>query len=100
MKTRQKALVVAIDSGKIQGLDELNTALGRGWRVVQVSPMGGAGAGAQDAPSALCLASLVIIERGNGEMALLEAEEETEELINEIVEGDGSSVDIEDPGSR
>ncbi len=83
MKTHQKAFFVATDGGKPQGLDELNIALGRGWRVAHTTPLGGAGA----PTDALCLAALVIVEREENDTsaALAGIEEEAEDFVDEIV---------------
>ena len=87
---QQKALIVTTGSKKPRGLDELNIALERGWRVAAVSPMGGAGAAKED----VRLAALVIIERHEdpGAAVLHAVEEEGEELA----EGDGASREIAD----
>lgn len=94
MSIRQKAFVVRIRPESTHGLDELNVQLGRGWRVVEMSPMGGAGVGSRedDAPE-LCLAALVIAERREDEgkttaQTMAQAEEETEEVVEEIVQGE------------
>lgn len=87
----QKALIVRTGPEGHEGLKELNVELEQGWRVVETTPMGGAG-GAAEEP---CLAALVIIEHrdpeesGPGTMAepLEEAEEEAEEMVEEVVEG-------------
>lgn len=96
MKTRQKALIVKTRRGRTQGLEELNRYLGRGWRVVHTTPMGGAGVGAADDIPDLCFAALVVIEqRGSSKAEVAaEVEEEVEELMDEIAEGDGSSLEV------
>lgn len=84
----QKALIVTAGSTKPSGLDELNIALERGWRVAVVAPMGGAGA-SKDEPR---FAALVIMERSdNSTHAVLHA---VEEESGEIAEGDGATKDV------
>ncbi len=100
MNTQQKALIVKTGPEHTYGLDELNVKLGRGWRVVQMTSLGGAGAGttaATDDAAVLCLAALVIVERAEEEAAeLMEQieEEEIQEEIDDIVEGNGASLDL------
>lgn len=60
---RQRALLVTTRPGENHGLDELNVALKRGWRVACATAMGGAGIGTQNGKPDLCFAALVIIER-------------------------------------
>ena len=95
MSTNQKALIVRTGPEESDGLDELNIELERGWRVAEISPMGGAGGG--DAP---VLAAVVILEhRDRPEQepkvateAIEQVEESPEEVVDEIddvVEGDG-----------
>ena len=99
MSTNQKALIVRTGPEESDGLDELNIELERGWRVAEISPMGGAGGG--DAP---VLAALVILEhRDRPEQepkiateAIEQVEESPEEVVDEVVdeiddvvEGDG-----------
>jgi hypothetical protein len=90
MNDKQKAFVVRIRPDSTHGLDELNVQLGRGWRVVDMTPLGGAAVGSRDDTPELCLAALVVIERGEGEAGavLAQTEEETEEIVEELVEGD------------
>ena len=99
MKHEQKALIVKDAPETTHGLDELNLHLRRGWRVRHAVPMGAAGLSQQGAECAPCFAALIVIERddrGEADM-LLEAEEEMEGLIEEIMEGDGANADIEEP---
>ena len=94
----QHALLIRTDGDVTHGLDELNVRLGRGWRVVHTTPLGGASLGpAEPEAGALCLAVLVVIERAEENVAevMQQVEEETEELMDEIVEGNGSNL----PGS-
>ncbi len=85
------------EPGKTHGLDELNLLLGRGWRVVTTTSMGGACAHSHgDAPGS-CFAALVILESaGDLTAELLEQVQQPEELAEET--GDGSSYDIGDSG--
>lgn len=95
MKTHQKAMVLLTGPEKTRGLSELNIELERGWRVVHVAPMGGAGAIANepDEGAQPHWAALVVIERSQDRTSLTvgleQAEEEVEELLEEIAEGDG-----------
>lgn len=90
MSTKQKAFVVRIRPDSTHGLDELNVQLGRGWCVAEVAPLGGAGVGSHEDTPELCLAALVVIERHEDEAAevMAQAEEETEEIVDELVEGE------------
>lgn len=106
MKTEQKALLVRTGPEATHGLDDLNVHLSRGWRVVHLSPMGAAGVGSHDGTPVLHFAALVVVERvpQNGP-ALREAEEAGEalddalgEVIEELVEGDGSGLEVDPPG--
>lgn len=98
MRNQQKALIVKTGPDSVHGLDELNLNLHRGWRVQHVAPMGAAGVGAQDGTPALQFAALVIIERDEERAAALieEAEEDVEEIIEEMAEGDGATVEVDD----
>lgn len=90
METHQRAIIVTTGSEKSRGLDELNIALGRGWRVVHISPMGGSGASRKEPR----FAALVVIQRKENSTAdvLQQVEEETD-----VVDGDGASADVADP---
>lgn len=94
--THQRALLITSRPGQDHDLDALNEALKRGWRVVHATAMGGAGIGSQDGLPELCFAALVIIEREfESALDLLgEAEEEPEELLEEVAEGDGDGTDV------
>ncbi len=94
MTGRQKALIVTTGSAGASGLEELNQALALGWRVAHLSPMGGCACGAP--PESAQLAALVVLER-NGRMSRLfdQIEEEAEEFLEDIVEGDGSHLEID-----
>lgn len=89
METQQRALIVTAGSEKNRGLDELNIALGRGWRVAHVAPMGGSGASRKEPR----FAALVIIQRE--ENTASEVLQQTEEGAD-IVDGNGTSTDIAD----
>lgn len=86
MRAQQKALIVSMEGERARGLDELNIALGRGWRVIHAVPMGGAGASRKEAR----FASLVVIERDDEMTAEAISYEEEEESI---AEGDGATHD-------
>lgn len=94
METTQKALLVITRPGESHGLDELNIALNRGWRVAHATAMGGASAGFQDGASELCFAALVIIERhaesGAGQADHLE--ETYSDLLDNLVDEPGGVV--------
>lgn len=95
MATHQHALIVKTGPGPqhTRGLDELNIRLERGWRVVQMAPMGGASVGSAGTTE-LCLAALVIIERAEEPSAEVteKVEEKPEEIVEEIVEGNGAEL--------
>lgn len=97
----QKAVIVRTGPDGHEGLETLNIELERGWRVAQVAPMGGA-SGPSDAP---CHAALVILEhheRNEGPSLAVEALEQVEEDVGDIidaieesrepVEGDGAGT--------
>lgn len=87
METQQRALIVTAGSDKHRGLDELNIALGRGWRVAHVAPMGGSGASRKEPR----FAALVIIQREENSTA--EVLHQTEEEAD-IMDGNGAPADI------
>lgn len=97
MAIQQKVFVLKTTGGKTQGLDELNAHLGRGWQVVQIAPMGGAGAGASPSKMVLHLGAVVVVERSASARAeaVEKAEEQADEIIEEVVEGNGKGVDGE-----
>jgi hypothetical protein len=93
--TKQKAHLVRIDgTGQVRGLDELNVAFGRGWTFVSATPFGGS-SGSDRAGE--CLAILVIVRREDrtAESLLDAVEEEADELLDDLVEGDGSNQDLD-----
>lgn len=106
MQAQQKALIVRAGPDTAQGLEDLNMHLSRGWRVVHLAPMGGAGAGTDARTPLLHFAALVVIEQEarRAPTALQAAEAEVEELVEELNEGDGAGTALEDrlerPSSR
>lgn len=98
MPHEQQALVVRVSPTGTPGLAELNTRLRNGWRVVNIAPMGGTGLDVDGEVPAPFLAALVIVERSESEAAavgaLEEAEDKPEEIVGEIVEGDGAGPEI------
>lgn len=96
----QQALLIVKTPQHTEGLDALNEALAAGWRVVHSTPMGGAGAG-RPAEAELHFAALVVIEQTDepevaaAAATVEEAEEEVDELLGEIVEGDGAGSEPE-----
>lgn len=86
----QKAVIVRTGPEGHDGLDELNIALERGWRVARVSAMGGAGETTDDPTHA----ALVILERRERDQpspdaavaALEELGAESEEVVEQVVE--------------
>lgn len=92
--TKQKAHLVTIDgAGQVRGLDELNVAFGRGWTFVSATPLGGQSSHPERGG---CLATLIIVQREDRSAeALLEAvEEEADDLLDELMEGDGANTDV------
>lgn len=87
---QQKVYLIRSGSTGVSGIDELNAALGRGWRVVAMSPLGGAasGAAAEHWHSVGCL---VVVERSGSVTAALAETTEEEELL----EGDGADAEID-----
>jgi len=99
MPTEQKAFVVKSTQEAVEGLAALNEHLQDGWQVVNVESLGAAAAESSGA-AALHFAALVIAERSgeNGmSAAAVSAAEQVEEVVEEIVEGDGAHRDIEEP---
>lgn len=98
MNAQQKALIVRCDAHTTHGLNDLNQHLSQGWRVRHVQPMGASSMASQTQEAAAHFASLVVIEHAGetAEMATLEAEESLEDMIEDLVEGDGSSVEVEE----
>lgn len=85
MPDEQKVFIITTRPDDERALDELNIALGRGWRIVQIAPMGGAGTGRRDDGTAdLCFAALVVAERRSDEsdpVAVATAESELSEDV-------------------
>ena len=98
MNDLQKAVIVRAGAESTEGLDELNILLNRGWKVAQVAPMGAAGVGAPDGPAAVHFAALVVLERPlRAEATLDAAEEEIEEVIDDLLEGsDPPTIELDD----
>jgi hypothetical protein len=101
MKSTQKALIIRTGPDGHDGLEELNIELERGWRVVEVTSMGGAG-GATASP---VIAALVILEHRDERpeepvMAATAVEEETEKAVEEIVEESYEITEGDGAGSR
>lgn len=102
MDSQQKVFVLKTTMKKTEGLDELNTHLSRGWRVVAVEPMGGAGAGSHEASALVQLGAVVVVERSTTSRSevLEESAEQSEELIDEISDGNGAGLDIENGSEK
>lgn len=99
MPNEQKAFVVKSTQQAVQGLAELNDHLAEGWVVEEVTSLGAAAAG--DDPPALHFAALVIVTRDDDEAAAaVAAAEEVEEFVEEVVEGDGATQEIAEPGTE
>lgn len=79
------------EPGKTHGLDELNLMLGRGWRVVTVTSMGGAGVYADHNASSQFFAALVVLEF-SGELTaeFMEQVQQPEEIPEKA--GDGFDI--------
>lgn len=93
---KQKAHLIVSGPDGIRGLDELNSALERGWQVVSTSPLGGAAAANPPGETTFCVGALVVVERSTRPAeSSLEAVVEEEEVLDELVEGDGSNADID-----
>ena len=98
MSNEQKAFVVKSTQQAVQGLAELNEHLAQGWVVEKVASLGAAAAG-EDAP-AVHFAALVIVTRDDQEAtAAVAAAEEVEEFVDEVVEGDGATQEVAEPGA-
>lgn len=105
MPLEQRALIIRASAAGEDGLAELNVELERGWRVAQVTPMGGTGLDDNgDAPTPF-LAALVIIERRSDEeegpvavealKKVREIEDEPEEIVEEVVEENGAGSPLQ-----
>lgn len=94
----QKALIIHSIDGTVDGLGELNSYLKKGWHVVSATPLGGSSAPTSE-PESLHLAALVVIERRKPRTiaAAPEAEEEVDEILEEISEGNGASATPDEP---
>ena len=88
MNTTQKVILVTTGSNGTQGITTVNKDLHEGWRVVQITPMGGAGSG----ESARFAALLVIERSGQAAERVLEetaelAEADIDSQIEQALEG-------------
>lgn len=92
--SKQKAYLIQVGADGVRGLDDLNMALGRGWRVVETTPLGGAAAGTE-ADARLCLACLVVVERSERPAASLLETSEEDEIVDELLEGDGADAEVD-----
>lgn len=93
--TKQKAHLVTIDGGgQIRGLDELNVAFGRGWTFVSATPFGGQ---TLHPDQGGCMATLIVVQREDrsAEALLGAVEEEADDLLDELMEGDGANKDVD-----
>ena len=99
MSNEQKAFVVKSTQQAVEGLAELNDHLADGWVVEEVASLGAAAAG-EEAP-AVHFAALVIVARDDQEeaAAAVAAAEEVEEFVDEVVEGDGATQEVAEPGA-
>jgi len=101
MHTTQKALIVKTGPSGHEGLEALNIELERGWRVAEVSPMGGAGQGAANSHAALVILESRDLDEPKPAVAaeqIQRVEKEAEEVVEEVVEevddvmeGDGAN---------
>lgn len=79
MNTAQKVILVTTGSNGTQGITGVNKELREGWRVVQITPMGGAGSG-----ESARFAALLVIERSEGE---------AERMLEQTAEQAGVDID-------
>ena len=98
MNAAQKVIIVTTGANGTQGLTSINKDLREGWRVVQMSPMGGAGSGESSR-----FAAMVVLEQSASaaarHMEQLEeqAEVDIEGQIEQALEG-GYTVESETGG--
>lgn len=101
MPNVQKAFVVRVRSDGTDNLAALNAELEQGWRVIQITPMGGTGQDRQGQTHLPLLAALVILERQEPDepspLALEEVKEAPEEAVEDPVEGDGADPELPNP---
>ncbi len=99
MGIQQKAFIVRVTREKVSGLRKLNKHLAAGWRVIKVKSLDGVALGNSSADSAVQFAAFVIAERMDDEETAMAvaAAEEVEEIVDDVVEGDGASHDLDDP---
>jgi hypothetical protein len=83
MNTSQKLILVTAGSSGTQGITTANNDLREGWRLVQITPMGGAGSG-----ESARFAALVVLERSEeaAERVLVETAEQAEDDIDSQIE--------------
>lgn len=83
MNSTQKVILVTTGSNGTQGITSVNEDLREGWRVVQITPMGGAGSG-----DSARFAALLVIERSAdaSERAFQESAEQVEVDIDSQIE--------------
>ena len=83
MNSTQKVILVTTGSNGTQGITSVNEDLREGWRVVQITPMGGAGSG-----DSARFAALLVIERTvkEGEQTYEGAAEQAEVDIDSQIE--------------
>jgi hypothetical protein len=97
MNTTQKLILITTGSSGTQGVTTANNDLREGWRVVQITPMGGAGSG-----ESARFAALLVLERSEQDAErVLEATAEQAEVdidsqIEQALEG-GFIVESESP---
>lgn len=90
--TRQKAYLIQTSPTAVHGLDDLNIALERGWRVASTCPLGGAAAGGSE-EQGFSVGCLVIVERNERHApAVIDT---IEEEVDELLEGDGANADVD-----
>lgn len=79
----QKVILVTTGSQGTQGVTTVNRDLGEGWRVVQITPMGGAGSG-----ESARFAALIVLERSeqDAERVLEQTAEQAEVDIDSQIE--------------
>ncbi len=93
---KQKAFLILVRPDSVEGLDELNLALGRGWRVVSSVALGGAATGTTQEHH-YCVGCLVTVERDQHRAASLMESIEEEDAVDELLEGDGAESDVDLP---
>lgn len=88
MNVSQKIVIITTGAGGTAGLNAVNQDLQQGWRVMQISPMGGAGGG-----EGVRFAAAVLLEQSEGGATRLaeemekQAEVDMEGQIEQALEG-------------